>query len=293
MVEQFAAEALSIALRIGDSQTEMLASSTLATAGLLLGRPRPDHMARALHLAATTASPRLGRTPEGAHGRHCLWCGRLAEARVIIREAYDECVRTGAEFQRPFRILDLANLEVAVGHLAAATELAEEGMEAAGDAGNRQAQAWLAYPHGVAQAHLGHADRSADARGTAPIPGGRAGRTHAARDGRTRTRPAGPRRRSAGAGRRPSSAGGRPRTRDRGEAALGRAGAARRGRGGGARRRFAARAPSWRRSSNEQAAAVGQPWVDAAALRGRGLAALAAGHDEAADLLAGGRRGVR
>ena len=38
---------------------------------------------------------------------------------------------------------------------------------------------------------------------------------------------------------------------------------------------------------NEQAAAVGQPWVDAAALRGRGLAALAAGHDDAADLLAG------
>ena len=43
--------------------------------------------------------------------------------------------------------------------MAEATELAEEGMEAAGDAGNRQAQAWLAYPHGVAQAHLGHADR--------------------------------------------------------------------------------------------------------------------------------------
>ena len=80
-----------------------------------------------------------------------------------MREAYDECVRTGAEFQRPFRILDLANLEVAVGHLAEATELAEEGMEAAGDAGNRQAQAWLAYPHGVAQAHLGHADGPADA----------------------------------------------------------------------------------------------------------------------------------
>ena len=284
--EQFAAEAHSIALRIGDSQTEMLASSTLATAGLLQGRPRPDHMERALHLAATTASPRLGRTPEGVHGRHCVWSGRLAEARVIMREAYDECVRTGAEFQRPFRILDLANLEVAVGHLTEATELAEEGMEAAGDAGNRQAQAWLAYPHGVAQAHLGHADRASDA---AALLRSRV----AEQDGRVRLVMAG---HVLGL---VALAAGRP---AQAVAELSPA--------VDLAREIGVKLPSvvpvlpdlveatalvgdscscaeLAAELNEQAAAVGQPWVDAAALRGRGLAALAAGDDAAADLLAG------
>ncbi len=161
--QEFAAEALAIATRLGDPVMEMLAASTVASAGLLLGRPRRDLMDRALELAATTSGPQLGRSPRGVHGRHCLWCGQLAEARLIMGELYDECVRSGAEFQRPFRIIDLACLEVAAGNPALAVELAEEGMEAAGDAGNPQAFAWLGYPLGVSSAHLGQAERAGEA----------------------------------------------------------------------------------------------------------------------------------
>ena len=82
--EQLAHRALEIATRLGDPVMEMLAASTAALAGLLLGRPRPDLMARALELARTTQGPRLGRGPIGVHGRHCLWCGQLREARAVL-----------------------------------------------------------------------------------------------------------------------------------------------------------------------------------------------------------------
>ena len=59
----------------------------LASACMLLGRPRDDLMDRALHLAETNAGTRLGRSPQGVHGRHCLWCGQLAEARIGTRGA--------------------------------------------------------------------------------------------------------------------------------------------------------------------------------------------------------------
>lgn len=158
--QMFADEALAIAQRLGDPVIEMLAATTVAMAGLLLGEPRTDVMARALQLADVTPGSSLGRSPRGVHGRHCLWSGDLDEARLILQGMHDDCVRAGAEFQRPYRILDLAGLHVATGELTVAAELAREGMDTAGDAGNSQAMAWLAYPLGVACAHLGDHERA-------------------------------------------------------------------------------------------------------------------------------------
>lgn len=161
-----ASEALAIATRLGDVTLEMLAAGTVAAAGLLLGRPRDDLMDRALELARraeTGAGQLLGRGPVSTYGRHCLWCGRLDEARTILVDLHRASVEAGLEFSRPYRILDLAALEIASGNLAAAAELADEGVEAAADAGNAQAVAWLGYPVGIVQSHLGDAPRARDA----------------------------------------------------------------------------------------------------------------------------------
>ena len=281
-----AGDALEIATRLRDPALEMLAASTVSAAALLLGRPRDDLMERALHLASTIDGPRLGRGPLSVHGRHCLWCGRIDEARTILEDHHRACVHAGLEFQRPYRILDLAGLEIAAGNLAVAAELADDGVEAAADAGNAQAVAWLGYPVGIVQAHLGNAERARDA---ANLLRARA----AQQDGRTRVVMAhhvlGVLALASGA---PSVA----------LAAL----------APGLRmaRDIGVRLPSvvpvlpdtieavalagdsavcaeLSRELDAQAADIRQPWVDAAAERGRGLAALAAGSDDAAALLAG------
>jgi DNA-binding CsgD family transcriptional regulator/tetratricopeptide (TPR) repeat protein len=156
--EELAHRALEIAVRLGDPVLEMLAASTAASAGLLLARPRPELMARALDLAATTSGPRLGRGPLSVHGRHCLWCGQLREARTILESLGEAIIRAGLEFQRPYRILDLAALEIASGNLRLAADLVDEALEAAADAGNPQAGAWLSYPLGLVSVHRGDVD---------------------------------------------------------------------------------------------------------------------------------------
>ena len=93
-----------------------------------------------------------------------LWCGQLDTARVTFEGLYESFQRAGMEFQRPFRLLDLADLEIASGNLARAAELVDEGMEAATDAGNDQAAAWLGYSAGVVNAHLGASGRVARRR---------------------------------------------------------------------------------------------------------------------------------
>lgn len=282
--EELASQALELAVRLGDPVMEMLAASTVASAGLLLGRPRTDLMDRAIHLAKSNAGPRLGRWPQAVQGRHGLWCGQLAEARTILEDLYVACVNAGMEFQRPYRILDLAAVGIASGNLAYAAELADEGMEAAADAGNHQAGAWLAYPLGVVCVHLGDSER---ARAASIVLRSRG----AEQDGRTRVAMAGhvlgllalsigaPARAAAELApalemmrtigvRLPSVV---PVLPDSIEAMalVGDAGSC----------------AELADELDDHAAAVKQPWVDAAAQRGRGLAALAAGRDDAAGLL--------
>ncbi len=152
--------ALAIAHRRDDPGLEMIAASSVAIAGLLVGTPRPDLMERALELADSHTGPRLGRWPPAIEGRLCLWGGRLEQARRHFEDLHAVFLQSGMEFQRPFRLLDLADLEVACGHLALASELADDGIEAADDAGNAQAAAWLSYPAAIAWTHLGEADRA-------------------------------------------------------------------------------------------------------------------------------------
>ncbi|MBN2621957.1 MAG: AAA family ATPase, partial [Acidimicrobiales bacterium] len=276
--------ALAIARRQGDAVLEMLAASSLATAALMVGTPRPELMARALELAEAHRGYLLGQWPQAMSGRVALWSGNLAEARTTFEALHAAFVQAGVEFQRPYRMLDLAELELAAGDVALAAELAADGIESAADAGNEQAVAWLSYPAGLAAAHLGHPDRAREAAATLE---GTTGDAH----GDTRTAMAHAVRGLA------SLTEGEP-ARALAELAPGLA----------FMRAVGARLPSvlpLLTDSVEAAAlagdhracaaladelvadaeAVGQPWVDAAAVRGRGLAALAAGDDGAVALL--------
>ncbi len=276
--------ALAIARRQGDAVLEMLAASSLATATLMVGTPRPELIARALELAAAHRGYLLGRWPQAMSGRVALWCGDLAEARTTFEALHAAFVQAGVEFQRPYRMLDLAELELAAGDVVLAEELAADGIESAADAGNEQAVAWLSYPAGLAAAHLGHADRAREAAATLA---GKTGEAH----GNTRMAMAHAVRGLA------SLAEGEP-ARAVAELAPGLAFV----------RAVGVRLPSVLPLLTDSveatalagdhracaalagelahdAEAVGQPWVDAAAVRGRGLAALASGDEGAAALL--------
>ena len=280
----FCQQALDIATRLDDPRLEMLAAGSVATASLMLGRPRPDLIERALRLADEHPGPALGRWPQGVYGQLCIWCGDLDRARSLLEELYRTCASAGMEFQRPYRLLDLALLELASGDLVAAADLTEDGCESATDAGNDQAVAWLAYPAGLAAVHVG--DRSR-AEGYASVLRSRGTEL----DGRTRSVMAGHvLGLNALASGNPAAAlaalePGVEALRDIGlqlpsvipvlpdaiEAAA----------GAGERQRCEEMAAELSR----QARAVDQPWVSAAACRGRGLAALVSADARAPELL--------
>jgi DNA-binding CsgD family transcriptional regulator len=153
-------EAVAIARAEGDEELEMLAAATLSTNAIQAGRPLPDLMTRALDLAERLDPPRLGRWPQLFRARHAIWGGQLDEARQRFEEMRHVFSRRGIEFQRPYRLADLALVEVVAGKLDAAVELTDDALIAAHDAGNLQAVAWHGYPAGLAYAHLG---RRADA----------------------------------------------------------------------------------------------------------------------------------
>jgi DNA-binding CsgD family transcriptional regulator len=147
--------ALAIGRRTGHETLEMLAAASVAMGGLMLGTPRPDLMQRSIELADAETAPRLGRWPLSTRGRMAMWRGQLADARADFVAIYGQSARRGIEFGRPYRILDLAELELACGNIAAAVDLCDEGIESATDASNDQAAAWVQYPAGLADAHRG------------------------------------------------------------------------------------------------------------------------------------------
>ena len=273
------AESLTIARRHGDVELEVLASATLSTTEVLAGRPRQDLLDRAIELSRGTRGLVLGRWPEVEQARQCTWSGRLDAARALLEGLNEATLRSGIEFQRPYRLCDLAHLELAAGRLPAAAQLAGDGLESALDAGNTAAAAWLYYPEGLASAHRGDtvaagvAAARLRARGlehdemprlmmahhlagvTELAAGSPAGALPELLDGVDLVRRAGL-----------ADPGVAPLLPDAIEAAA-RAGAT-------------AAATELAGELDAQAAALSLPWVDAAALRGRGLAATAAGRTD-------------
>lgn len=160
---EVSAQALAIAEQHGDPELEMLAAGTLSTISLLAGRPRAGLIERALALAAAHDGPLLGRWPPIFRARQCLWAGHLAEARERFEAMRTAFMVLGVEFQRPYRLSELAQVEVAAGNLVRAIDLGDDALEAANAAGNVQAAAWVRYPAGLARAHRGDEDGARDA----------------------------------------------------------------------------------------------------------------------------------
>ena len=148
-------EALAIARRHGDPELEMLASATLAMITLLRGDPHPELLDRALELGRQVQNPRLGRWPDVERARQCVWAGHLDEAREVFTALQTMAARSGIEFQRPFRALDMAFVEIAAGRLTVAAVLVDDGLESSLDSGNASMAVWLRYADGLVHAHLG------------------------------------------------------------------------------------------------------------------------------------------
>jgi DNA-binding CsgD family transcriptional regulator len=157
----YSAAALDAARGVPDAeQVVMRAEATLSMCSTLMGRPAPEAMARALALDDTNPAAPLGRWPPIYHARQLLWAGELDTARQVFEQMRRRAIAVGSEFQRPYRLYELALVDIAAGDLTAALDSAEEAIDAARDAGNDQALAWAAYPLGLIAAHQGEDERA-------------------------------------------------------------------------------------------------------------------------------------
>jgi DNA-binding CsgD family transcriptional regulator len=155
-----AREAAEIADAMEDAPLQILATGHLGHMEALAGRPDPERMARALAFVDEAGRPQLGGGPRAWAAKQLLWSGDIAGARAAFEEALGDDVRAGNELERPYRLYDLALVDVAAGDLSSAAELARRGIEAARDAGNTDAEGWLLYPLALAEAWLGREDRA-------------------------------------------------------------------------------------------------------------------------------------
>ncbi len=151
--------ALAMCLDRDDVEAGSAIRASLAAQLALSGRPSRELFAEAVDSAGSRRPFALGRWPQVFQARAMLWSGELDIARRGLLRAQQDAVALGSEFQRPYRLCDLAILDVAAGDLDSAIERADAGIAAARDAGNEQAIAWLMYPLGLAAALQGRCDR--------------------------------------------------------------------------------------------------------------------------------------
>ncbi|HEV7654653.1 MAG TPA: LuxR C-terminal-related transcriptional regulator [Mycobacteriales bacterium] len=157
--------ALALAADLGDAETTCVAGATLAASLTLSGRPSDELLDDAVRRATELRPFPLGRWPRVFRARVWLWSGRLDAARREFLQLQKDAVALGSEFQRPYRLCDLALLAAYAGELGGATRDAEDGIAAARDAGNEHAIIWLAYPLGLAAALRGDAEQAEWAAG--------------------------------------------------------------------------------------------------------------------------------
>ena len=158
-------EAYELAHSQGDRELAALAASAAGSISSLRGEPRADLLDEAVELASEAEPQPLGRWPEVFRARCQLWDGRLDDARRVFELMRRRATMIGSEFQRPYRLFDLAMVELAAGDLPAAVQMATDGLDSARDAHNDQAVVWLAQPFGLARALQGSradADWAAD-----------------------------------------------------------------------------------------------------------------------------------
>jgi DNA-binding CsgD family transcriptional regulator len=151
-----AREAVALATGMGDADLELLALGHLGHLSALAGVPRPALMERALALTEHLGPPRLSGGPRAWWAKQQLWSGNLAQARSLFEAAL--AAGEGDELERPHRLYDLALLERAAGNLRRAEDIVGQGLEAALDAEDPEAEWWLCYPLALVQAWLGQGD---------------------------------------------------------------------------------------------------------------------------------------
>ncbi len=159
------AEALAIGERLGDRRLQMLADASLGVMDALRASPDSGRITRAVAVADVVGGPPLGRRPRIMLARKQLWNGELAAATSAFESMLDEFRREGTEFQRPYRLYDLALAAYAAGDLTRAADEAREGAEAAADAQNADAETWLLYPLALVHATLGRRESAEAAAG--------------------------------------------------------------------------------------------------------------------------------
>jgi DNA-binding CsgD family transcriptional regulator len=155
-----ATEAVEVAERLGDARLRMLALAHLGHMHALAGDPRPDLMERAVALEGEIGGPRLGGSPRAWLAKQRFWAGDVAGARALLELVLADDERSGNELERPYRLYDLALLECAAGNLAVAEERVAQGIEAARDAENVDAEGWLLFPLGLVSAWVGRSDEA-------------------------------------------------------------------------------------------------------------------------------------
>ena len=147
-----AREGLRIGRLHGDDVLVAQAASAVSTASLVQGERADDLVDEAVRLGSEVVASHLALWPRVLRGRQRLWDGRLEQARCDLEAMYASAVASGSEFQRPYRLCDLAHVALAEGDLSRAAREVGEGLEAARDCRDERVESWLAYPAGLVAA---------------------------------------------------------------------------------------------------------------------------------------------
>jgi ATP/maltotriose-dependent transcriptional regulator MalT len=142
----------------------VLALAHLTHMEKLAGRARPDAMAMVVTRAEAHGAPLLGGSPRAWLAKQLLWDGQLDASRQLVNALLTEGARSSHELERPYRLYDLALVELTAGHLPEAQAL-RTGLMAAADAGNRDAEGWLYYPQAWWHALAGRTDEARECAG--------------------------------------------------------------------------------------------------------------------------------